>query len=92
MILPSIATLLLCSGGLAADETEAESTEACIEGHVAVRSREMAPENGSKSKSQESDNLKRKGKGKPQEERSLFQRASNLISSSESPSYWPPVT
>ncbi|MBS0604239.1 MAG: hypothetical protein JSS60_04285 [Verrucomicrobia bacterium] len=43
LILPSLATLLLFNGHLIAEETTEEKTEASIDGHVSVRSREMDP-------------------------------------------------
>lgn len=43
-LLPALATLLFFNGYLTADEITQENTEASIEGHIPVRSREMDPE------------------------------------------------
>ncbi len=82
-ILPSLASLLLFNAHLIADETTQENTEASIDGHVSVRSRDMDPakrEHMQSVRAEQSDDEQTSDKTEAQR---ALRKASNKIVSSQ---------
>jgi hypothetical protein len=84
LILPSLATLLFFNGPLIAEESTQENTEISVEGHVAVRSREIDPEKREAMKSLRAEQREDEETTDQSEAQGALQRASNKLISNES--------